>query len=159
MMVITLPSNVIAVKHNIEVAHRLFERPGKCENIHGHSMWVKLELRGELDEHGILDGIDFGSLKKDFRDHLDNVYDHHLLLNGNDPWAKALKPLDLAVATMGVSSAVYNHLPGLQTFPSDPTTENIAKWIAMFMRNVNGYNNVSSVEVWETSVNMGRWEA
>lgn len=155
-MVITLPSSVIAVKHNIEVAHRLFEMPGKCENIHGHSMWVTLTLRGELDEHGILNGIDFGTLKKDFRDHLDMTYDHHLLLNEKDPWAKSLTPLDLTRLNEG---AVYKRLPGLQKVPGDPTTENIAKWVAIFMRNINGYDNVSSCEVWETSTNMGRWEA
>lgn len=148
-----MPTNIIAVRHNIEVAHRLFEQPGnKCENIHGHSMWVKLELRGDLDEHGMLEGIDFGSLKKDFRNYLDHTYDHHLLLNENDPWAN-----DLATNLDDVPE--LKTLPGLQTFPGDPTTENIARWIAMFMRSINGYSNVSSCEVWETSVNMGRWEA
>lgn len=85
--------------------------PGKCENIHGHSMWVTLELRGEMDESGRMAGLDFGAVKKAFRGHLDSQYDHHLLLNEHDPFA------DLA-------------LPGLHTCAGDPTTENIARWIA-----------------------------
>lgn len=143
-----MPS-IIAVKHNIEVAHRLLLLPGKCENIHGHSMWVTLELKGELNQNGILEGIEFGALKKDFRDHLDSMYDHHLLLNATDPWSDIIVNLPPHYPD--------EHLPGLHVFPGDPTTENIAKWIGEFMW--SKYYHTSAVTVWETAVNMARWEA
>lgn len=138
--------NILAVKHNIEVAHRLSLLPGKCENIHGHSMWVTLELKGKLDSSGIMEGIEFGALKKDFRDHLDDVYDHHLLLNENDPWAVPI-----------YTNQKAERLPGLHECVGDPTTENIARWIGEFM--TIKYYHTSAVTVWETAVNMARWEA
>jgi 6-pyruvoyltetrahydropterin/6-carboxytetrahydropterin synthase len=128
---------LIEVRHNIEVAHRLFDLKGKCEAIHGHSMWVKLTLHGQLDRHGVLEGIEFGALKKDFRNHLDTQYDHKLLLNEDDPW----------------TNAVFKDqkLPGLQVCPGDPTTENIAAWIANWA--FEQFRLPTDVFVQETHVN------
>jgi 6-pyruvoyltetrahydropterin/6-carboxytetrahydropterin synthase len=138
---------ILKVKHNIEVAHRLSLLPGKCENIHGHSMNVILELTGFVDKNGIMAGVEFGALKKRFRGHLDEVYDHHLLLNESDPFAP-----DIITA-----NGAFCPLPGLRTCQGDPTTENIAQWIATEMIQTYG-TLVSAVEVWETAVNCARWE-
>jgi 6-pyruvoyl-tetrahydropterin synthase len=130
----------IAVRHNIEVAHRLSLLPGKCEAILGHSMWVRLELWGPVDRNGILAGLDFGALKKDFRGHLDRDYDHRLLLNANDPLAE----LDL---------------PGLRECEGDPTTENIARWVGEWARNTYPTLDGYAVTVDETHVNAASWRA
>lgn len=129
----------ITVKHNIEVAHRLHELEGnKCQNIHGHSMWIELSLRGQANERGILEGLEFSEVKKLFRTHLDTHFDHRLLLNEKDPLAKASMQ-ELELPTEGISDEDLRfkyevqratYLPGLVTTPGDPTTENIAKWIA-----------------------------
>lgn len=100
----------LRVRHNIEVAHRLSLLPGKCENIHGHSMWVELDITGMPDERGLLNGLDFGTVKRAFRGYLDENYDHRLLLNAED----RLADLDL---------------PGARLCEADPTTENIARWV------------------------------
>lgn len=123
---------LLTVKHNIEVAHRLSMTPGKCENIHGHSMMIELCIRGEINEAGLLvpnahatevnankTPLEFGELKFWFRDVLDSNLDHRLLLNNNDPLLVGQPPEH-------GRSLVY---PGLIRFPGDPTTENIAKWI------------------------------
>lgn len=136
----------VVVRHNIEVAHRLYELPGKCENIHGHSMWVELKLHGHINKHGILESLDFGSIKKKFREYLDGTYDHHLLLNVDDPWSQ---PIETVQAYQDATGAVS--LPGLVTMPSDPTTENLAKWIAQWATNEFGLN--ADCHVQETHVN------
>lgn len=137
----------LAVRHNIEVAHRLFLLPGKCENIHGHSMWVTMRVEGQVDTNGILEGISFTDLKKVFRHHLDTTYDHHVLLNQQDPWAEATLNGDVG----------GTRLPGLQATPGDPTTENIAFWI--YEWGTDEGIPVTSVDVWETSVNMSTYGA
>lgn len=107
----------ITVSHNAEVAHRLSQLAGQCENIHGHSLWLTLTLTGQVDDNGVLDSRDFGAVKQAFRSHIDTAYDHRLLLWSEDPLAQQ------ALANPG---APY---PGLQLCPGDPTTENIAAWL------------------------------
>jgi 6-pyruvoyltetrahydropterin/6-carboxytetrahydropterin synthase len=143
----------IKVRHNIEVAHRLFETPGKCENIHGHSMWVTMELFGEVNQHGMLEGLDFGDVKKIFRSHLDTELDHHLLLNQDDPWAG-----DIYLPSSNPQENALpdgpHQLPGLVPTPGDPTTENIASWLAHWALEkypFNVYQVVMTVD--ETHVN------
>lgn len=150
----------ITVRHNIEVAHRLYLLPGRCENIHGHSIWVALTLHGEVDKNGILDGLDFGSVKSTFRSHLDEEYDHHLLLNQDDPWAGTFSLYD-PLASDPVDG---NRLPGLKIFPGDPTTENLARWIGEWSYEefrAGGHHRIRCVEieVQETHVNSARWKS
>lgn len=118
---------MIQVRHNIEVAHRLYKLPGKCENIHGHSMIVSLQIFGEFNSNGIFEGLDFGSIKKAFRSYLDTRYDHRLLLNEDDPWAGEL----VRTIVENDRRVVWTErLPGLICTPGDPTTENISKWVS-----------------------------
>lgn len=138
----------ISVRHNIEVAHRLFLLPGKCENIHGHSMWVQLTIYGHLNLSGILEGLSFGSVKKSFREYLDEEYDHRLLLNAEDPWAQLLR-LE--------SQEEPLKLPGLSAIKGDPTTENLARIIAGWSASTFGL--FSEVSVQETHVNAATFSA
>ena len=132
----------IELKHNMEVAHRLYNLPGKCQKIHGHSMVVTLRVHGEIKPGGILHGFlgqqfEFGAMKKSFRSYLDDHYDHQLLLNKVDPWAGPIFQLksDYSQSVDGDPAAylldsTQKFLPGLVPCEEDPTTENIAKWIA-----------------------------
>lgn len=143
---------LIQVRHNIEVAHRLSLLKGKCENIHGHSMWVELSLMGTyVNDKGIIcnyhdDPLEFGDIKKSFRSYLDHEFDHRLLLNKSDPWAQELYDKE----TEGLFGA-KGHLPGLKVFPGDPSTENIALWVAEWASTV--FRCDSNVLVRETAVN------
>src|SRR3954447_16396326 len=140
---------IVGVKHNIEVAHRLTGLPGKCQQIHGHSMLVELSLEAaRVDERGIAlnyhdEEMDFGRIKQAFRAYLDTEFDHHLLLNSDDPWAKVLQDVDQHNAS--------GHLPGLRLFPADPTVENIAEWIAEW--SVTIFKCSATVRVDETATN------
>jgi len=135
-------------------------------------MWVTMHLHGDLNEHGVLCGIEFGDLKKSFRAYLDEHYDHRLLLNEADPFsqqlytAKELPPNNIVTFDSGAflpGDLLY--LPGLRTVPGDPTTENIARWIGedMLTRLASEVTMENAptrlrVEVWETSVNMAAYE-
>lgn len=141
----------IEIRHNIEVAHRLSLLPGKCERVHGHSMWVELEMFGEVNPKGILLGMDFGSIKSVFRAYLDEEFDHHLLLNKDDPLAALLKTVE------GTELGDI----GLQECKGDPTTENIALWIGDRFWGVFSPRGILGVRctVHETSVNAATWRS
>jgi 6-pyruvoyl-tetrahydropterin synthase len=147
---------VIAVKHNIEVAHRLYRTQGKCEAIHGHSMVVTARFHGHINEEGLLidqydTPLEFGAVKSTFRGYLDGTLDHHLLLNQMDPWAQYLGN----GKRNSEGNEIYELLPGLVPWEGDPTTENIARTIFRWMEEV--YPNIAEVEVWETAVNMASY--
>lgn len=119
----------------MEIAHRLSLAPSrsKCFAIHGHGMQVELEFLVEQGADGMAinaanQPMEFGAMKQMFRNHIDDRYDHHLVLNESDPWARELilwNPESLD--DLNRPAAI---LPGLVTVPGDPTTENLAKWIA-----------------------------
>lgn len=132
------------VSEYIQVAHRLIELPGKCQQIHGHSMHVTLSLLCELDKNGYAinehkEVVDFSGVKKSFRAYLNDDFDHHLLLNDDDPWLR--KCIDSSIM-----------IPGVIGTDGDPTTENIAKWIFEFMKGCLG-SIVHEVKIEETATN------
>jgi 6-pyruvoyltetrahydropterin/6-carboxytetrahydropterin synthase len=129
----------IELEHNIEVAHRLIDLKGKCEQIHGHSMSVEVRFFGTVNPGGVLVNredkeFEFGAVKKDFREYLDTHYDHRLLLNQVDPFAGPIFMID---STKDVSVAFMKSdqvfLPGLVTIDGDPTTEKLSRMIAQDM--------------------------
>lgn len=128
-------STAVHVSHNVEMAHRLSLTPGKCQQIHGHSWWITLDVRGPMDQTGMV--VDFGDLKQQFRQYLDTNFDHRLLLNRQDP----LMALDL---------------PGAVPFDGDPTVEEIARhlhgWVTATVVEPLGLAD-AYVTVWETKVN------
>lgn len=140
----------ITVTHNVEMSHRLFLTPGKCQRIHGHSFLASLTLAGPVDRSGMVASIDFGTLKTHFRGYLDSNYDHRTLLNRSDPWAGKV---NLA------NTEGWSELPGLQTIDCDPTTENFARIIGEWAKSEFtglGINQIV-VQVRETAVNQADW--
>lgn len=132
--------STVELWHNIEVAHRLSLTPGKCQQIHGHSMGVTLTFSGEVDSSGLLSGIDLSDAKKAFRSHLDSEYDHRLLLNVADP----------------LIDRCDGHLPGLRRCAGDPTIEHLAEWIGLWAIGYTGAP-AGSVRVQETRTNAATW--
>jgi 6-pyruvoyl-tetrahydropterin synthase len=142
------------IRHNAEIAHRLSLTEGKCQQIHGHGLQIELTLLNlsqdratgmAKDASGDL--LDFSDLKKRFRKYIDEGFDHHLLLNTEDPWAGVFylyDPVD--------NDPIDNkQLPGLVQVPGDPTIENLAKWWAMWA--ANEFKCDTSCRIDETSTN------
>jgi 6-pyruvoyltetrahydropterin/6-carboxytetrahydropterin synthase len=74
---------------DFETAHALWNYDGKCKNIHGHSYKLTVSISGEVindlnhPKNGMI--IDFGDLKHIVNQHVVDVFDHCLLLNGDTP--------------------------------------------------------------------------
>jgi 6-pyruvoyl-tetrahydropterin synthase len=94
---------------------------------------------GPVDDNGIMGGLDFGTIKKQFRAYIDTVYDHHLLMNEEDPllfkmfqyWASVVHGDNaFTMSRAEKEETLQAFYPGLVTFKNDPTIENIASWIS-----------------------------
>lgn len=126
----------ITVSEWIQVGHRLTKLPGKCQQLHGHSMHIHLTLFGKVDDDGVFESVDQGDVKDIFRQHLKLYYDHHFLMNENDPYVK------------------FN-LEGVVPRPADPTTENICQWLGEWAETEFGLRIKVAIE--ETCTNAAAW--
>jgi 6-pyruvoyltetrahydropterin/6-carboxytetrahydropterin synthase len=77
----------VTKEFRFEMAHALFNHDGLCKNIHGHSYFLAITLKGKpRNENGNpKDGmvIDFGDLKKIVTEQIIRPFDHALMLNKN----------------------------------------------------------------------------
>lgn len=135
------------VKHNAEIAHRLSQLPGKCLQIHGHSLQIELWLMGTVNDKGIMSGLDFGQVKAQFREYIDNVYDHRLLLNQDDQLLRAARAHNYEVEDL---------YPGIQMMPADPTIENLVTWIGAWA-NKTWPKLHARCKIQETNSNGAEW--
>ena len=120
---------VVKTEAEFAAAHFLTHYHGKCERLHGHNYRVVVYLRGEtLDSGGML--ADFLRVKSALRKILGDL--DHTNLNDNS------------------------------VFKGDPSAERIAEYIFNRMKtelpayDVNAA--MSAVDVYETPLNMGRYE-
>jgi 6-pyruvoyl-tetrahydropterin synthase len=147
------------------MGHRLSQQPdSKCFHLHGHSWWIELEIEGEVDDKGMV--INFADVKKPWRDHLDSNFDHHLCLNIDDPFFKAMY---LAADNGGSQDVIdpqtYEKVLtewGLTAVPFDPTVENMARlwgqWAEMNFRHLVT-NPTFSIVVQEAATNKATWRS
>ena len=118
----------IAKTFKFDVAHRLPYYSGKCKNLHGHTMKLRVVISGPVIDRGIYQGMvmDFNQVKDMVRINIVNELDHHYL-----------NELDCC------------------DFPVDnPTAENVVKWIYNTLQEIiSSYGadlSLVSVRLWET---------
>lgn len=73
-------------------AHRQHTHGGHCKLIHGHNWDFVICLQSsELDEHGFI--YDFGKFKP-FKEWLEHMFDHTILISKDDPQLSTMKILN-----------------------------------------------------------------
>ena len=111
--------------------HRLLNYAGKCRHLHGHNGRAVVLLEApELDDLGML--VDFGEIKRQVQQWIDDNLDHTMLLSREDPLLPVLRERGERVYEMDVN----------------PTAENIARLI--FERTRASGLPVVEVVLWET---------
>jgi 6-pyruvoyltetrahydropterin/6-carboxytetrahydropterin synthase len=112
--------------------HRLMNHPGKCRNLHGHSVKASITIeQNHLNNEGMV--CDFADVR-DCADRYINAYlDHNFLLHKDDPLIPAL---------------IDNHERFL-ALDEHPTAEVLSKMIYLHLKQ-SGFN-VSQVALWETA--------
>ncbi len=111
--------------------HRLMNHPGKCRNLHGHSVKASITIKAEqLNEQGMV--CDFADIKECAEKFIDEQLDHNFLLHKDDAIIPLLKQQNERFL------ALDEH----------PTAEILAKMIFHHLKKT-GFQ-VDKVTLWET---------
>ena len=126
-----------------DCAHMLSNYDGKCNNLHGHTYKVRVQLEGDLKTEGSqLDMlVDFNELKSAMQLLIMDKFDHALVISGESFREKAEDELlDWAIK--------YNKK--VFVMPRRTTAEQMAQFIKIEMHAYfkGAYNVI--VQVWET---------
>ena len=112
--------------------HRLMNHPGKCRNLHGHSVKASISIRQEqLNQQAMV--CDFADVKDCVDGFINKLLDHNFLLHKDDPIIPAL------IANQEQFMALDEH----------PTAEVLSKMIYQHVKQ-QGFN-VDQVVLWETA--------
>ncbi len=105
--------------------------PGKCRNLHGHSVKASISISSEqLNDQGMV--CDFADIKDCVKDYIDNQLDHNFLLYKDDPIVPLLKQAN----------------ERFMVIDEHPTAEVLSKMIFQHLKQ-KGFN-VEQVVLWET---------
>lgn len=107
---------ILRKEYSFEAAHFIYNHPGKCRNLHGHSYRLFVSLEGTVNpETGMI--IDFDDLSKVVTERVIKKLDHHFL---ND-----LIPLSTAEnISVWIWEQLQPHLPGLCQIEVFETSDN-----------------------------------
>jgi len=100
----------VTKRFEFDAAHRLHGYGGPCANMHGHRYVVEVEVSGpeELDDLGMV--VDFGAMNEQVGGWINKYWDHALLVNGQDDYAKAQGRVFVFEQTNPTAEAMADHL-------------------------------------------------
>lgn len=112
--------------------HRLMNHPGKCRNLHGHSVKAAISIsHDQLNEQSMV--CDFADIREAVETFIDQTLDHNFLLHKDDPIVPML------IAQNERFLALDEH----------PTAEVLSKMIFHYLKR-QGFK-VEQVVLWETA--------
>ncbi|QEH45287.1 6-carboxytetrahydropterin synthase QueD [Aggregatibacter actinomycetemcomitans] len=129
----------VSKEFSFDMAHLLDGHDGKCQNLHGHTYKLQVEVRGDLYQEGAKQGmvIDFSDLKK--------IVNHAIL-----------EPMDHAFIydqTSERESKIASLLQQLDSKTFGVPFRTTAEQLAQFIFNQLKYQEnlpVSAIRLWET---------
>ena len=128
----------IAKEFSFDMAHMLDGHDGKCQNLHGHTYKLQVEVAGELHQAGAKSGMvmDYSDLKAIVKTHILDEMDHAFIYDTtSERETKVAKLLqELNSKTFGM--------------PVRTTAEQMAKFIFERLQAVG--LPVSLIRLWET---------
>lgn len=126
-----------------DCAHMLSNYDGKCNNLHGHTYKVRVQLEGDLKTEGSQRDmiVDFNKLKEAMQSVIMDKFDHALVISGDGLREEAEDELlDWAIK--------YNKK--YFVMPRRTTAEQMAQFIKIEMQEYFKSEYEISVQVWET---------
>lgn len=135
--------NTVTKVFTFDAGHRLSEYDGKCKHLHGHTYRCEVTVGADdLDKMGMV--VDFGWLKKIFKEFIDPKFDHKMILKRGDG-------INTSIAyALGRHGRPEDHICWVDY---NPTAENMAQDIlnifTKWLKVEDVY--VEHVRLWETS--------
>src|SRR3989304_8866840 len=111
-----------------DAGHRLSNYEGKCKHLHGHTYTLEITVEGGLDKTGMV--MDFGELKRIFKEFIEPKFDHKFMLNKNDE--ENCKEFD---NVNGLTSHYQWFQDSICWVDYNPTAENIVTDIFVMVKN------------------------
>jgi len=81
--------HIITRRLEFDAAHRVLGHENKCKHLHGHRYRAEITFEAGLDNLGRV--IDFGVVKQIVGKWIDDNWDHNIILNSWDEFAKLLQ--------------------------------------------------------------------
>jgi len=138
----------ITVEVDFCYGHRLLGYTGKCSHYHGHNARVQVCITGlRLNDLGFV--VDFSDLKTGLKTWINSHWDHHMILNHNDPGLKPMNEIDSWVTAIN----------------DNPTAEWMAERLAQIVTDelIPEYGEegieLVYVKVWETPTSFATFRA
>jgi 6-pyruvoyltetrahydropterin/6-carboxytetrahydropterin synthase len=131
-----------------ETAHAILGYAGSCKNIHGHSyvLHVTVRLNDASDDFLPAPGfvIDFKELKAILNEQVVSRFDHKIILS----------------ADYLAEHPALTSLENLETWPVEPTAENMLLWIRKQLEEtlLNGVQ-LAALRLYETSDSFAEWHS
>lgn len=128
----------IAKEFSFDMAHMLDGHDGKCQNLHGHTYKLQVEVSGNLQPCGAKRGMvmDYSDLKSVVQTHILSPMDHAFIYDIHSE-----RESQVAQLLMNLQSKVYG-------MPCRTTAEEMAKY--MFEKLEKEGLPVSLIRLWET---------
>ncbi|MDD0823527.1 6-carboxytetrahydropterin synthase QueD [Mannheimia sp. AT1] len=128
----------IAKEFSFDMAHMLDGHDGKCQNLHGHTYKLQVEVSGDLELNGTKRGMvmDYSDLKAIVKRHILEPMDHAFIYD-----LHSKRESQVAQLLIELKSKVYG-------IPSRTTAEEMAKY--MFEKLEKTGLSVSLIRLWET---------
>ncbi|MDO8843979.1 6-pyruvoyl trahydropterin synthase family protein [Methylicorpusculum sp.] len=112
--------------------HRLMNHPGKCRNLHGHSVKASISIkRDQLNDQGMV--CDFSDIRDCVESFIDEHLDHNFLLHKDDPIIPLLE----------------QNQERFLALDEHPTAEILSKMIYQYIKSA-GFD-IDQVVLWETA--------
>lgn len=113
-----------------EMGHRLPFHTGGCQNVHGHSYSMRVELEGTKNANGMI--LDYDDLKTAVK-HIIDKWDHAFLVDDKDEVMKTF------LKTNNLKHVV---------FKGNTTAENISHYLCEVLKNILASNkNLVAIEI------------
>ncbi|MEG9498853.1 6-carboxytetrahydropterin synthase QueD [Mannheimia indoligenes] len=128
----------IAKEFSFDMAHMLDGHDGKCQNLHGHTYKLQVEVAGDLFQEGAKRGMvmDYSDLKAIVKTHILEPMDHAFIYDLHNE-----RESQVAQLLIDLKSKVYG-------IPSRTTAEEMAKYMFEKLEKVG--LPVSLIRLWET---------